>query len=301
MMITRIRFLIIFLLMLNGATIAQTQWEWVAPYPPRLPQTFSTTVIGPKAYFWCDGNNVFSTPDTGRTFIAYPHYGPMNNVANGVYPMQGIAFADSLIGYIVDLAHGEFRTTDGGWTWTQKGQEGSNTVLVAFGSSTIGWKLGVAGFYRTTDAGSTWSFISTPLLDWNNFDGAFSKICAFDANNLWVLKTNQLQASQPGPLWHSTNSRSSWTNISVGLSSDSMNQITYEDLVMRPSGYGCITGTIYTPTASYDSTRAVILTTSDFGATWAHKEFSHENYGDIITVSDSIWVLLGNAKPNCSV
>lgn len=292
-------FFITFIIAFCNNGVSQTQWEWIAPNPPRLPHAYSTTVVGTKAYFWCEGNSVFSTSDTGRSFTVYPQYGPTNNTSNGFYPMQGIAFADSVTGYIVDIAHGEFRTTDGGWTWAQKGSPGSNTVLVAFGSSKIGWKLGWAGFYRTTDAGDKWTFIQTPLLgDWSNLDGNFSKICVLDANNIWVLRTNQLSSSNPGPVWRSTNSGISWTNFKVGLSSDSMNQIKYNDLVLRSSGYGCITGSIYTPTANYDSIRSVVLMTTNFGNTWARKEFMQEDYTDIISISDSVWVLLGNTRPH---
>ncbi|MHB8581592.1 MAG: T9SS type A sorting domain-containing protein [Ignavibacteriaceae bacterium] len=286
---------------LSFKVVAQSNWIQIAPYPPRLPQVNSTAVINTKAYFWCEGNLVFSTPDSGNSFTEYPQYAPTNNIANGNnYPMQGIAFADSLTGYIVDLAHGEFRTTDGGWTWTQTGQPGSNITLVAFGSSKIGWKLGSGGFYRTTDAGESWNFISTPLFgDWNHpVVGNFCRIVSLNTNDIWILKSNQLQSGNPGPIWHSTDSGFYWTNLNTGLSSDSTNQTTYEDFVMRPSGIGCITGTIYSPSINFDNIRGFVLTTNNFGVTWKQIDFANEDYNNITSFSDSVWVLLGNTRPH---
>lgn len=100
---------------------AQILWKMIAPYPPRL-AAYSSVTVGNKAYFWCSNNIVFSTSDGGATFTVYSPYGPIRDVALGCCSNQGIAFADSMIGYITDIAHGEFRTTDGGYTWQQKRQ-----------------------------------------------------------------------------------------------------------------------------------------------------------------------------------
>jgi photosystem II stability/assembly factor-like uncharacterized protein len=294
----RILTIILSLAMNVSDVTPQSKWQWITSSPPKTQQIYSTCIVGNKAYFWGNENTVYSTEDTGASFIIYPPYGPLNNVENGFYPMQGIAFADSLIGYIVDIAHGEFRTTDGGWTWTQFAQEGSNTSLVAFGSSKIGWKMGAAaGFYRTTDAGTTWTYLDTPLFGgWINFQGNFAKICPIDAKNLWVLKTDQEDSSKPGPIWRSSDSGLDWTNIHTSMPFDTLNQVTYEDLVMKPSGMGCITGTVYTPTMNYDSIRGFVLMTTNFGNTWTRNDFPNEDYFNITTLNDSVWVLLGNAR-----
>jgi photosystem II stability/assembly factor-like uncharacterized protein len=278
--------------------VSQSGWQWIAPNPPRL-QPYSTCVIGSKAYFWCNGNEVFSTANAGRSFDVYPPYGAMNNVSNGSYPMQGIAFADSLTGYIADQAHGEFRTTDGGWTWVQTAGVGHNTSIVAFGSPKIGWITGIGGaFYRTEDAGQTWIPLNTPIFgDFSNGQSSSSKICALDSENVWVLKTYGQDSSKPSPIWRSIDGGFNWTNIHTGLLSDNLNQVYYEDLVMRPSGTGCVTGTILNPTMNSGGNRGFVLMTSDFGNTWTDTEFTNEDYKNIISVSDSIWVLLAN---NCT-
>ncbi len=296
------KYILIFILILasdSTEVFSQSKWQWIAPNPPIRVRTLSTYVIGEKAFFWCDGNAVFSTTDTGASFTIYPSYGPMNNSENGYYPMQGIAFADSLNGYIVDLAHGEFRTTDGGWSWIQTAQWGSNTVLVSFGSPKIGWKVGGGGFYRTSDAGKTWTYLPTLFLDGlNGFDGNFCKICPLDANKIWVLKSAQQDSSKPGPIWRSSDGGFTWTNIHTGLTADTLNEVSYEDLVMNPSGVGCVTGAVYTPTMNYDSIRGLVLMTTNFGATWTRQDFPNEDYKNIISVNDSVWVLLGNTRPH---
>lgn len=289
---TGIKFYLLVFLAIFCITETQAQWEWLAPFPSRIPQTSFSTVIGTKAYFVCEGNKVYSTSDTGRTFTSYPPYAPMENTAS-----QGtIAFADSLIGYVADIGHGEFRTTDGGWTWAKTGDRSYGIFLVAFSSSKIGWKLGYGGFYKTTDAGVTWSQLGNDLFDYKYVSGNFVKLYPVDNLNLWVLKSNQLKESEPGPLWHSTNGGVSWTNLHVGINSDSMNQVTYTDIVMNASGHGCITGSIYTPSINFDSIRAVILTTSNFGVTWKRQEFLREGYNNIISLSNNIWVLLGYSR-----
>lgn len=89
--------------------VALSQWQWVAPYPPRL-QAYSATVVGNRAYFWCAENLVLATIDGGQTF-AVTQYSPSKDVALGCCNGHGIAFADSLTGYITDISYGQFRTT----------------------------------------------------------------------------------------------------------------------------------------------------------------------------------------------
>ncbi|MER3524801.1 MAG: hypothetical protein C4326_12320 [Ignavibacteria bacterium] len=121
--------------------------------PPRF-FVFSMAVTGTRAYFMADENVVFSTFDGGNSFTIYPPYAPINNVAT-CCAQQGIAFADSLTGVVGDVAHGEFRTTDGGNTWRQIAQPSTNITIVIFGSSSVGWKFGDGGSYKTTNAGAT--------------------------------------------------------------------------------------------------------------------------------------------------
>jgi photosystem II stability/assembly factor-like uncharacterized protein len=49
---------------------------------------------------------------------------------------------------------------------------------------------------------------------------------------------------------------------------------------------------------NFDSIRGFILMTGDFGATWTRKDFPNEDYKNIISINDSVWVLLGNTRPH---
>jgi photosystem II stability/assembly factor-like uncharacterized protein len=228
-------------------------------------------------YFLCDQDLVFSTEDTGHSFISYPQYAPTNNSAGGL-TLQSIAFADSMVGYIADGAHGEFRTTDGGQTWKQMANPGANVNLVAFGSSTVGWKVGGGGFYKTTDAGQSW-FIIWGLYGW------FSKMCILNGQDLWLLNASQGDSAHPATLWRSPDGGWTWRAISTGMIGQHDYEIQYQDFVMRPSGVGCITGTDYS--------QGFVLTTTDFGVTWKRQYFGDEFYSNVICFSDSTWLLLG--------
>jgi len=49
---------------------------------------------------------------------------------------------------------------------------------------------------------------------------------------------------------------------------------------------------------NFDNIRGFILMTGDFGATWTRKDFPNEDYKNIISINDSVWVLLGNTRPH---
>nr|NIU00780.1 hypothetical protein [Nitrosopumilaceae archaeon]NIU87231.1 hypothetical protein [Nitrosopumilaceae archaeon]NIV65764.1 hypothetical protein [Nitrosopumilaceae archaeon]NIX61382.1 hypothetical protein [Nitrosopumilaceae archaeon] len=175
-------FLAIFLFF--ESLLSQNQWNFITDNPPRI-KVYSSYLIGNTVYFWCDQNVVFKTPDAGESFEVLSPYGPVNNTSLGCCDKHGMAFADSLIGYVTDVGHGEFRTVDGGKTWSQTAPHGSNISLVEFGSTNLGWKVGDGGFHKTTNAGESWDFISAPFFN----AGIFSNIYALDEQNVWILKS----------------------------------------------------------------------------------------------------------------
>ena len=269
--------------------VALSQWQWVAPYPPRL-QAYSATVQGNRAYFWCAENLVLATIDGGQTF-AVTQYSPTKDVALGCCNGHGIAFADSLIGYITDIAYGQFRTTDGGRHWTQVGSPYSGLEMVEFGSNTVGWKVGEGGTLRTTDAGISWS----PVGQLYSTGGIFSNIYALDENRVWVMKSFYGGRNPEGSIWYSQNGGSTWTRLNIGIASDTATQITCSTMRVNSSGIGFAVGSIYRP--STQAREAFVLKTTNLGTSWIYTGLPDEQWEDIVSVSDSVWVLLGNSGP----
>lgn len=274
---------IIVLVLFDFKILAQNSWSMIAPYPPKI-GAYSSVTIGNKAYFWCPNNIVFSTADAADTIIVYPPYGPVGDIVGG--SNQGIAFADSLIGYVTDPAHGQFRTTDGGFTWKQMEPPGANIERVVFGNSKVGWKFGVGGTYRTTDAGATWNFVNTPYA----FAGIFSKAFALDENRVWLATSYSSSAKTGGAIWSSTNSGISWAQVDSAPMSDTNTKISYSDLKYNPSGLGIAIGTKQT---GNDTLISFVSRTTDLGNTWTTTEFKTETPKTVLSIGDSIWIILG--------
>jgi photosystem II stability/assembly factor-like uncharacterized protein len=279
----------------DGYSQSQEDWNWVAPYPPRL-GGYSASVAGDRAYFWCAENLVLGVFQGGDSFKV-SQYAPSADVSNGSVG-HGLAFADSLTGYVTDLSAGEFRTTDGGAHWTKVGNIGANIELVEFGSSSVGWKVGIGGAYRTSDAGLSWSPMA-PLYD---KPGIFSNIFALDENSLWVLKSFNAEPRPGGAIWYSNTSGSLWTKLNLGNIADTNSQVYLTSIRVNPSGIGFVLGRAY-----HGSTRtsdAFILRTVDFGATWSQTPRPDEFLKEIISLDDETWILLGNKQgyePNGSL
>jgi len=267
--------------------LSQDQWKLINDNPPRI-KVYSSSRFGSTAYFWGEQNIVFKTSDNGASFEVLPPYGPVNNTALGCCDKHGIAFADSLIGYVTDIAHGEFRTVDGGKTWTRTANHGSNISLVEFGSPTVGWKFGDGGAYKTTNAGETWTFFSAPFFN----GGIYSNIYALDAQRVWILKSYHNGRPVDGSIWYSSNSGSNWERLQTGLVSSDENQIVYNDMLMKSSGEGISIGSINHP--SLNEKKAFIQRTNDFGITWTTTELPDNDLHNVLSIDDSTWIILGN-------
>jgi photosystem II stability/assembly factor-like uncharacterized protein len=263
------------------------EWRWVAPYPPRV-HPYSSTVIGNRAYFWSEENLVMTASEGGSVF-SVSQYAPTEDVALGCCNGHGIAFADTLTGYVMDIAYGQFRTTDGGKSWSQIGDPYSGFEMVEFGSSSTGWKLGEGGTYRTVDGGYSWS----PVGQLYSIEGIFSSIFALDEERVWVMKSYYFGSLPGGSIWYSENGGVSWTEVNTILSSDTTAQVTYSSMRINPSGVGFAVGSIYRP--STELREGFILKTTDFGTNWTYTSYPDERWEDIVSINDSVWVLFGNA------
>jgi len=285
-------------LFLSHIVIAQSGWRMIAPYPPRQIDPYSCVTVQGKAYFWCSKDVVYSTNDGGKSFYVYPPYASVEDVALGCCSNQGIAFADSLIGYVADVAHGEFRTTDGGFTWTKVASVGSNTMIILFGNSYIGWKFGgIIG--RTTDAGNTWNSVYPTF----GYEGSISKAFALDGNWIWVAKSSYYM-DQPrlGSIWRSVNGGIDYIKVISAPSSDSTKQVSYSDLRFNLSGLGVAIGRIRRDDGMITSFAS---RTTNFGTSWITTEFpAQTTYIEIpaydpktiLSISDSIWLIFGQGS-----
>jgi len=267
---------------------AQNQWEWISPNPP-YKEIYSSIMIGNTAYFWCNANTVMRMYlPTGNMEYLSIYTSPDENVGIGDFANQGIAFADSLIGYITDISYGEFRTTDGGLHWFRTANPGSNIQIVAFGSKLRGWKLGIGGFYRTENAGGSWTFLGGPFFQ----SGSFSKIFSLNENKLWILTKSYYSGSE-GSIWLSDDGGTTFSKINTGLISDSLNLVAYYDFKMNSSGVGFATGTVYREESNI--TEGFIQKTTDMGLTWSTTTFQDERYKNILSVNDNEWLIIGNS------
>ena len=272
--------------------LSQNHWKFINDNPPHI-KVYSTCVVGNTAYFWGEGNIVFKTSDAGESFEVLPQYTSVNNSSLGCCSNHGIAFADSTNGYITDIAHGEFRTSDGGRTWLRTANVGSNIEFVEFGSSTVGWKVGGGGLYKTTNSGKSWTYISAPFFN----GGIFSNIYALDEQNVWIIKSYYSGRNAEGSIWSSSDGGSSWEKMQTSLISNEENQVTYSDILIKSSGTGIAIGKINRP--SVEERKSFIQKTDDFGVTWKTIELSKMNLHNVIALDDSIWVIIGN-KGNSS-
>jgi photosystem II stability/assembly factor-like uncharacterized protein len=280
-------YLFIGIFLFYESLLSQNQWNFINDNPPRI-KVYSSYLIGNTVYFWCEDNIVFKTSDAGESFEVLSSYGPVNNTSLGCCDKHGIAFADSLIGYITDVGHGEFRTVDGGKIWSQTANPGSNISLVEFGSATVGWKCGDGGAYKTINAGESWNFFSVPFFS----GGIYSNIYALDEQKVWVLKSYYNGREVEGSIWYSSNSGSSWNQLQTGLISSDENQIVYNDMLMKSSGEGIAIGRIYRP--SLNERKSFIQRTNDFGITWTTTELPDKNLHNVLSIDDSTWVIPGN-------
>lgn len=290
--------LLFYFLISTQTLLTQTNWEWIAPNPPTR-SVYSSSVSGNYAYLWCHYNNVMKLHFETDSVEMLPLYAEHLNCAPGDFSSQGIAFADSLTGYITDICHGEFKTTDGGQTWEGKANPYTSGYIVAFGSSQIGWKIYGGAIYRTNNAGESWNFIGTPYGGWGD-GGIISGMYAFNQNQLWVLKRTYYNGAGAG-IWYSSNSGFRWTAVETGIQSDSLNQVSFHDMQLSASGKGYVVGSILRlAKGTYD---AILLNTLDSGKTWTSKIFSDERYIKVHIIDDKNIIILGssNATNNFTV
>lgn len=278
--------IIIFLLFSTSVSRAQSNWKWIAPNPPTK-WVYSSSIADNKIYFWCEHASVVKLDTETDTFEVLPTYTKYENCHPGDFSNQGIAFADSLVGFVTDACYGEFKTTDGGYNWVKTADQGAH--MIVFGTNMVGWKLG-GGLFKTNNAGKTWVYEAGPAGLWGS-GGVFSKLFALDSNHLWILKKTYYNG-KGADVWYTPNWGSNWTRLNTGLISDTLNQVSYFDMKMDTAGFGYIVGSIY---KSVDNRyEGFILKTTDMGANWTIALFPEERFEAILMMNQNEAVVLGN-------
>ncbi|MGE5353474.1 MAG: T9SS type A sorting domain-containing protein [Acidobacteriota bacterium] len=289
-----------FLLLLSSeATYSQSNWKWISHYPHGN-IIYSIAASGNGTYFLANKSTFSVSRDTGRTVENLPLYA---KTTDGMGTQNSMAFADSLNGFLLDLEHGEFRTTDGGRSWRQTLRYGC--YMVTFADSKTGWKTGYYGiqdstnFAKTTDGGESW-FELNPIS--RNANESVRSIYALDSLNVWICSSNY-QTKNIGSLFYSSDGGKNWGTQSTGLTPDTSKQIFPAAIRINKSGLGILIASVINKSTSWID-KSIILRTENYGKTWAVINSSVEGIlSSIVSVNDSIWIIHGNGKNNnyCAV
>lgn len=77
--------------------------------------------------------------------------------------MYGIFFTDENNGFATGMRGRIIKTNNGGNNWTQFSPTYNTIKKIEFPSNNIGYTLVGNDYFKTTDSGNTWSYLSTPL------------------------------------------------------------------------------------------------------------------------------------------
>ena len=199
---------------------------------------YRCTMPSPNVCFTAGGYNLAKSTDGGFTWIQHPissdHYfmtisfcDTINGIATAVLGAQGkvirtfnggetwaqigsifghyiydVCFVNPSIIYACSGSSFVFKSTDGGYTWTQQNTGISGSILYAidFVNPEVGYVAGQHGkIIKTTNGGNTWSLLSTGInnqidqidfKDENNGLVACGKLLhTSDGGNSWEIKT----------------------------------------------------------------------------------------------------------------
>jgi len=153
--------------------------------------------------------------------------------------MNSIQFLDNNFGFASGRKTGSnatviLRTTDGGQTWEERNLPdtcpSAPLLSVDFVSPLTGWAVQTCGtaanFYKTTDAGATWSF-----QDAKNFFLAFA-IDAVDSSYAWAVG----QLGSFGAIAKTSNGGANWAFEAVPLASGQLLSVAMRD---TSHGFAC--------------------------------------------------------------
>ncbi len=191
--------------------------------------------------------------------------------------IEDIYFTDTATGFAVTLTGRILKTTDGGYSWQNKSDTSASNYsgfrsieFLDDGQHGIAGTLGAtAKTWRTTDAGETWTDISSNISDTTTLVSSKKNICglAHFGNTFYGVGS---WGSNTGKLYKSTDKGQTWqtkymdTNLIKGM----------VDIVFLSQDTGFVTGC--------RNKESVVLKTTDGGNSWT------KVFGDT-TIGGRIW------------
>lgn len=190
--------------------------------------------------------------DSGQTWIA-PFTFPLGDFIQSIFYSDGYLFLGGSIG--------NYRSSDGGYSWSQMPTLVDETfTYLKFGETIFAGTFG-GGVYKSNDTGNTWISCNNGLF--NGYIHALTN----DQNSLYA-------ASSIG-LFKSTNNGQSWLDVTISIGSPTFNAVTFD-------GSNIIAGGPY----------CGIYRSADGGATWnsGNSGLSSTDIRSLYTVGETIFL-----------
>jgi len=197
-----------------------------------------------------DYGSIFKTIDGGSTWTGMGIQNP--NEPNA--PFKGIIFNDVNVGFATGNLGRIIKTTDGGNSWTQNSPTYRDFNEIKVFESGVGFARARKDFYKTTDFGDNWDFLSRV----NHYSSASG---SFFVNESIGFSIGWGTTSISGDVFKTTDGGISWTKLDI-LVDEGLSSIFFID-----ENDGFISGGF---------NRRVLFKTTDGGNTWTKvldKEF----------------------------
>ncbi len=202
------------------------------------------------------GGGFHTSSDSGQTWTA-PFTFPLGDFIQSVFYCDGYLFLGGSIG--------NYRSSDGGYTWSQMPTLVEETYsFLKFGSTIYAGTFG-GGVYKSIDTGNTW-------ISCNN--GLFNGYILALTND-----QNSLYAASPNGLFKSINNGQSWLDVTISIGSPNFDAVTYDGSYIIAGGNYC-----------------GIYRSADGGSTWnsANSGLSSTDIRSLYTVGETVF--LGGAN-----
>lgn len=180
--------------------------------------------------WFTSGSSIYHTSNGGNTWFVQAERPEMGEFMALQFTSTDVGWAGGYIGL--------FKTTDGGYNWTQVFPAGINpyTVGIYFLNSLEGWVISQGGLsgpciFKTSDGGISWENQS-PL---STINSRYSDIFFKDANNGWVVGRDQssnalfLRTTNGGSNWKETDLPTSHTLYKIGFANDEIGWVLSEN------------------------------------------------------------------------
>jgi photosystem II stability/assembly factor-like uncharacterized protein len=151
-------FTVLFILLFVSISYSQVfDWEWLHPNPTG--NGINDAIVLPNGHYllFGDGSTLLRSTNAGLTWdISFP------DSLNGNRAIYEADFVDANIGYMCGVGGFIYKTTDGGYTWTEQISGTTQTLwYINFYDALTGYAIGGASaLLKTTDGGNTWNPIS---------------------------------------------------------------------------------------------------------------------------------------------